>query len=77
MRNRLINDINKQINIIDVASHYFDMKKYGNVYRARCIHGEDEPGFTCFQTSNKFYGFGCKAGEKNNNIVGFIGWIEN
>lgn len=77
MRNGLINDINKQINIIDVASHYFDIKKYGNVYRARCIHGEDEPSLTFFPTSNTFYCFGCKAGEKNNNIVGFIEWIEN
>lgn len=74
---QIINEINQQINIVDIAKDYFsDLKKAGSVYQTKCKHGEDTPSLTFFPSTNTFYCFGCKAGEKNNSIVGFIEWME-
>ena len=51
------------VNIVDVVSAYFPLKRMGTGYKACCpFHAEKTPSFTVSATRNSFHCFGCGKG---------------
>jgi DNA primase len=51
------------VNIVDVVSSYFPLKRMGGGYKACCpFHAEKTPSFTVSATRNSFHCFGCGKG---------------
>ena len=78
-----INKVKEANDIIDVASEYFDLKQYGDVYKTRCKHrgGDKTPSLTFFPKTQSFYCFGCHAGRRDGNtngsdVISFVQWVE-
>lgn len=72
----------RDIPILEVAEHYFDIKKIGNVYQTTCIHeGDRSPSLTFFPPTNTFHCFGCGAGKKpvteGSDVISFVMWLDN
>jgi DNA primase len=78
---KFVEELKSKINILDVASSYFDIEKSGSVYQAYCLHGDkNTKSLTFFPETNTFHCFGCGAGSKQvtdgSDIVSFMMWVE-
>lgn len=80
-----IQQLKQQVDIIEVASDYFDLKQTGGIYQAKCIHeGDNSPSLTFFEDTQSFHCFGCGAGSKNSkaktegsDVISFVMWLDN
>lgn len=68
--NRVLEDIETRIDILDVISETVNLTRRGNRYWGICpFHAEKTPSFSVSAEKNMFYCFGCHAG---GNIFSFI-----
>ena len=71
-----VNQVHSQLNICHVAEKYFELKPFGSMYKAHCIHGSDStPSLVFYPDQNKSYCYGCE--KACNNIIEFVQWIED
>lgn len=57
-----IEEVKNQIDIIDIVSHYIEIKKMGATYKACCpFHDEKTPSFVINQNKGFYHCFGCGA----------------
>lgn len=82
--NEFLEEVKSKNDIIDIASDYFDLKKSGDIYRAKCKHkgGDKTPSLTFYPSTQSFYCYSCGAGKRGNStegsdIISFIQWVEN
>lgn len=67
---RLIEEINSKLDILNVIGRYVKLKKAGRNYLGLCpFHAEKTPSFTVSPDKGMFYCFGCHAG---GNMVTFV-----
>lgn len=67
---KIIDDILQRIDIVDVISGYFPLKRAGRNFRALCpFHQEKTPSFMVSPDKQIFHCFGCGAG---GNVFNFI-----
>ncbi|GEM_PF-756530 len=65
-----IEDFLDKIDIVDVISHYIQLKRVGSNYMAPCpFHSETKPSFSVSPTRQFYHCFGCNAG---GNAITFI-----
>jgi len=58
-----IDRLKEQINIVDVISHYLELKKSGSNFKTCCpFHGEKTPSFTVSPQKQIYHCFGCGVG---------------
>src|SRR5687768_3327889 len=63
------------VNIVDVISAYFPLKRAGTVFKACCpFHAEKTPSFTVSPVRNTFHCFGC---QKGGSAIRFVMDYEN
>ncbi len=69
-----IEEIRKQVNIVDVIGQYVQLKKSGKNYLGLCpFHDERSPSFSVVEDKQIFYCFGCGKG---GNVFRFLQEIE-
>ncbi|CAM2960869.1 DNA primase [Helicobacter burdigaliensis] len=57
-----IEEVKNQIDIVDIISHYIEVKKMGATYKACCpFHDEKTPSFVVNQNKGFYHCFGCGA----------------
>lgn len=67
---RLIEEINSKLDILNVIGRYVKLKKAGRNYLGLCpFHAEKTPSFTVSPDKGMFYCFGCHTG---GNMVTFV-----
>jgi DNA primase len=67
---KIIDEINQRVQLVDVISETVQLKKQGNRYLGLCpFHNEKTPSFTVDPERQLFYCFGCQAG---GNLFGFV-----
>ena len=72
---KIIDQIQDRINIVDVISHYIPLKKAGRNYKATCpFHNEKTPSFVVSPDKQIYHCFGCGAG---GNVFSFVMRHEN
>ena len=65
-----ISEVLSRVNIIDIVSARYDIKKAGKNHHACCpFHDEKTPSFTVCEQKQFYYCFGCGA---NGNAIGFM-----
>jgi len=59
----VLQEINRNLSIVDVVSDYLTLEKKGSRYWGLCpFHGEKTPSFSVTEDENLFYCFGCHKG---------------
>ncbi|WP_020613658.1 DNA primase [Sediminispirochaeta bajacaliforniensis] len=59
----ILQEINRNLSIVDVVSDYLTLEKKGSRYWGLCpFHGEKTPSFSVTEDENLFYCFGCHKG---------------
>ena len=72
---KIIDQIQDRINIVDVISHYIPLKKAGRNYKTTCpFHNEKTPSFVVSPDKQIYHCFGCGAG---GNVFSFVMRHEN
>lgn len=78
-----IDKVKKANDIVDVAREHFDLKQYGDVYKAHCKHpgGDKTPSLAFFPSTQSFYCFSCHAGKRDghtegSDVISFLQWVE-
>jgi len=70
-----IEDINRNLSIVDVVSDYVSLERRGSRYMGLCpFHSEKTPSFSVTPDKNLYYCFGC---HKGGTMFNFIMEIEN
>ncbi len=72
---RLLDDLNSRLDIVDVVSDYIELKRAGQNYKGLCpFHSEKTPSFMVSPDKQIFHCFGCGVG---GNLVHFVMKYEN
>lgn len=69
--------IKEENDIIDLASDYYKLVPFGELFKACCNHGENTPSLIFYPIEQSFFCYGCHAGENGSDVISFIQWMEN
>jgi len=70
MNDDVVQLVKERINIVEIISEYFPLKKAGTNFKACCpFHQEKTPSFSVNETKQMFYCFGCKKG---GDVITFV-----
>lgn len=71
----VVEEIQQRVNIVEIISNYFPLKKAGNLFKALCpFHQEKTPSFIVNPQRQIFHCFGCGTG---GNVFSFLMKQEN
>jgi DNA primase len=73
----VISRIKEEVDMIDLASEYYELIPSGDLFKAKCKHGEDTPSLIFYPETQSFYCYGCHAGSKGSDVISFIQWMED
>src|SRR3990170_8261138 len=75
IREEDINEIREKVDLVEIVSHYVNLKKSGRIFKGLCpFHREKTPSFVIDPAKQLYHCFGCSQG---GNVFTFLMKIDN